>query len=318
MIVSSIAPSRIRFATTAHSTRSARNLGKIRPTETALEGVAGATDPLQPAGDRLRRLDLDHQVDRAHVDAQLQRRGRDEARQLPRLQQLLDDRSLLVGERAMVGPGDLDRRLASCRVARPVAVRRRARSAGKLLLGFLVGELVQPLGEALAARRLLTKMIVEVCSCDQLQELGVDRRPDRAGVRRGVEVLRRAASPIAAVAAASDRGARIAHVLHRDVDLQVQLLAAAGVGDLALAPGPTRNCGDPLERTLRRRQPDPLRDRARRSRYQVREALEGQGQVSAALGLGDRVDLVDDHRLVAAQDLAEPARSSSGRATPGS
>ena len=36
------------------------------------EAVAGAADPLQAAGDGLRRLDLDHEVDGAHVDAQLQ------------------------------------------------------------------------------------------------------------------------------------------------------------------------------------------------------------------------------------------------------
>ncbi len=35
MIVSSISPSRIRFATTAHSTRSPRNFGKMRPVDTA-------------------------------------------------------------------------------------------------------------------------------------------------------------------------------------------------------------------------------------------------------------------------------------------
>ena len=35
------------------------------------EAVAGAADPLQAAGDRLRRLDLDHEVDGAHVDAEL-------------------------------------------------------------------------------------------------------------------------------------------------------------------------------------------------------------------------------------------------------
>ena len=69
--------------------------------------VAGAADPLQAAGDRLRRLDLDHQVDGAHVDAQLQRGGGDQARELPGLQQLLDHGALLVGERAVVGPGDL-------------------------------------------------------------------------------------------------------------------------------------------------------------------------------------------------------------------
>ena len=54
------------------------------------EVVAGAADPLQPARDRLRALDLDHEVDRTHVDPELERRGRDEARDLPRLQQLLD------------------------------------------------------------------------------------------------------------------------------------------------------------------------------------------------------------------------------------
>ena len=79
--------------------------------------VAGAADPLQAAADRLRRLDLDHEVDRAHVDPQLQRGGRDQAGQLPRLQHLLDDRPLLVGERAVVGAGDLPRFWAggSCR-----------------------------------------------------------------------------------------------------------------------------------------------------------------------------------------------------------
>ena len=40
--------------------------------------VAGAADALHAAGDRRRRLDLDDEIDRAHVDAELERRGRDE------------------------------------------------------------------------------------------------------------------------------------------------------------------------------------------------------------------------------------------------
>ena len=36
------------------------------------ELVPGAADPLQSARDRLRALDLDHEVDRTHVDAELQ------------------------------------------------------------------------------------------------------------------------------------------------------------------------------------------------------------------------------------------------------
>ena len=39
------------------------------------------------------------------------------------------------------------------------------------------------------------------------------------------------------------------------------------------------------------------------------EALEGQGEVRAALRRGDRVDLVDDHRLDAPEHLDAPARS---------
>ena len=35
--------------------------------------VAGAADPLQPARHRLGRLDLNHEVDRAHVDPELER-----------------------------------------------------------------------------------------------------------------------------------------------------------------------------------------------------------------------------------------------------
>jgi hypothetical protein len=57
--------------------------------------VAGAADALQPGGDRLGRLDLEHEVDGAHVDAELERRGGDEARQLAGLEQLLDDEPLL-------------------------------------------------------------------------------------------------------------------------------------------------------------------------------------------------------------------------------
>ena len=42
--------------------------------------VAGAADALQAARHRRRRLDLDDEIDRAHVDAELERRGGDERR----------------------------------------------------------------------------------------------------------------------------------------------------------------------------------------------------------------------------------------------
>ena len=72
--------------------------------------VAGPADPLQPGRDRRRRLDLHDQVDRAHVDAELERGGRDHGRQPAGLQLLLDQGPLLPGHRAVVGAGDHDRR----------------------------------------------------------------------------------------------------------------------------------------------------------------------------------------------------------------
>ena len=55
-----------------------------------VHAVAGAADALQPAGHRRRRLDLHHQVDGAHVDAQLERRGRHQRPQPAGLEQVLD------------------------------------------------------------------------------------------------------------------------------------------------------------------------------------------------------------------------------------
>ena len=93
------------------------------------------------------------------------------------------------------------------------------------------------------------------------------------------------------------------HVVDRHDDLEVELLARAGVDDLDLAADPAQEARDRRERPLRRRQADALRVGV----GQVLEALEAQRQVGAALGGGHRVDLVDDHVLDAAQDLARLA-----------
>ncbi len=69
--------------------------------------MAGAADALQAASHGLGGFDLDHEVDGAHVDAELQRRRGDQARQLAGLEHLLDDRALLAGQRAVVRPGDV-------------------------------------------------------------------------------------------------------------------------------------------------------------------------------------------------------------------
>ena len=82
--VSSISPSCIRADDHRGLEQVGAELREDASLETARELVAGAADPLQAARDRLRRLDLDDEVDGAHVDAELERRRRDEARDLAR------------------------------------------------------------------------------------------------------------------------------------------------------------------------------------------------------------------------------------------
>ena len=138
-------------------------------------------DALQAAGDRLRRLDLDDQVDGAHVDSELERGGRDQAGQLARLEQLLDQGALLVGEGAVVGAGDLGRSLVSIPGVAGVLRRR------ELLLELVVVHLVEALGDALGGAAVVDEDDRRAVLADQPQQLGVDRRPDRAGVGGGVE-----------------------------------------------------------------------------------------------------------------------------------
>ena len=120
MRVVSIAPSCIRRVTTAHSSRSPRYFGKITPLLGRADLVAGPADPLEAAGDAGRALDLDDEVDRAHVDAELEAGRRDERREPAGLELLLDLEALLAGDAAVVGADEL-----------------------------LAGELVEPLGEPL-------------------------------------------------------------------------------------------------------------------------------------------------------------------------
>ena len=94
----------------AHAPRDHRGLQQVAAVlrvERALAGLAhavpGAADALQATRHRARRLDLDDQIDRAHVDAQLEAAGGDDGAQLAALQFVLDDDALLAGQRAVVG-----------------------------------------------------------------------------------------------------------------------------------------------------------------------------------------------------------------------
>ena len=124
----------------------------MRPLETAPSSCPARPTRCKPARDGLRRLHLDHEVDGAHVDAQLERRGGDEARDLALLQQLLHLDPLLARERAVVR-------------TRQLALR----------------QLVQAQREPLRQAAVVDEDDRRAVLLDQPQDLGVDRRPDRAG-----------------------------------------------------------------------------------------------------------------------------------------
>jgi len=64
--------------------------------------VARAPNSLQPACDRRWRLDLDHEIDGAHVNAQFERRGGDESRKAASLEAIFNLDALLARQRPVV------------------------------------------------------------------------------------------------------------------------------------------------------------------------------------------------------------------------
>ncbi len=274
----------------------AAKLGEDPSAADLADAVPGAPDPLQPAGDRLRRLDLQHEVDRAHVDPELERGGRDEAWKLSGLEQLLDLRPLLARERAVVGAGDLARRGVRRLAAGPRPVAGGVPRVVSLRV-LARGKLVQPQRDALGRAAVVDEHDRRVVLLYQPEQLGVDRRPDRSprGLAAGDGlqwVLRRT-------------GIRFGHRLDRDLDPQVELLFGTRVNDRDIAMRADEVAPDLLERILGRGEPDPLDPRrgAPAARLGL-EPLEREREVRAALGGGNGVDLVDDHRLDRAERLS--------------
>ena len=247
-------------------------LGEDAAARDLSHAVAGAADALQSARDRLGRLDLDHQVDGAHVDAELKRGRGDQARQLPRLEQVLDDDALLARERPVVGTGDLAR-----------ALPRR--------LGLLGGEVVETQGDALGGPAVVDEHERRPVLAHESQKLRVDRRPDAAP--RGLAPARERLE--------LERHVGLDHGLHGDVDAQVQRLADACVDHRALARRADQVARDLLERMLRGGEPDALDVAARL----FGQPLQGHGEVRPALRLRHGVDLVDDDPLRAGE---QPSR----------
>ena len=218
--------------------------------------MPGAADALHARRHAGRRFDLDHEVDGAHVDAQLQAAGGDDAPELAGLQRVLDLLALLFGDRAVMGFDQV-----------------------------FFGELVEARGQPFRQPPGVDEHDGAAVALDQLQEPRVDGRPDRLS---GQDLVGHHLGRVSL---------QVAHVLDGHFDRDLQRLAAAGVDDGDLARGAGQELAHLFQRALGRAKADALRI----FRRQCAQAFQAQGQVGAALGGGDRVDLVDDHRLDGAQ-----------------
>ena len=176
--------------------------------------MSGPPDPLKAARHRLWRLDLDHQVNRAHVDAELERGGRDQARQLAGLEHLLHHEALLARQRPVVGAGDL----------------------------LVIGHVVQPQGQPLGGTAVVDEHDRRAVLLDQLEQLRVDRGPDRAA--------RRLRAAFQRIEHWCRRSVGLDHRFDRHVDLEVELLGDAGVHSPAAPRRADQEATDLLERPL--------------------------------------------------------------------
>ncbi len=251
--------------------------------------VSRAAHALQARGDRRGRLHLDDEIHRAHVDAQFQAGGGDHGRQPARLQILLDQGALLLGDRAVMRAGeDRGRSLSRARAAHQL--RRGMVLVQRFAGGTLVRDLVEPVAQPLREAAGVGEDDRGAVGLDEVGDPLLHVRPDRR--------------PLRALVGIRDRGAaQLAEILHRHDHRQVELLAGRRLDDLH--PAARREIArDLVDGTHGGRQADA----AGRPGQQLVEPLQGEGQVGAAFGARDRVHLVQDHGLHARECVARGRR----------
>src|SRR2546428_251378 len=139
-----------------HALDDCRRLEKVaaklrdhHPPRDLADRVASASYTLDARGDAGRRLDLQDEVNGAHVDAELEGRGGDEAAQPAGLQLVLDEEALLAGDRSVVRAHEL-----------------------------FVGQLVDPRRNALGEPPRDDEHDRRAVLPYQLEQAWIDRRPD--------------------------------------------------------------------------------------------------------------------------------------------
>ena len=168
--IASTSPSSIRCATTVASSRSPRNFGRIRPMLVPPTWWPARPIRCSPRETAPGDSTWTHEIDRAHVDAELERAGRGDRAQPAGLERLLDLEPLVARDRAVVRAHQLDVRAATAP--------RRDRELGQLLR--------HALGEPPRVDEDDRRAVRE----DQLEQPRVDQRPHAAAVAaRGARVV---------------------------------------------------------------------------------------------------------------------------------
>ncbi len=121
--------------------------------------VPRSADSLEAARDRSRRFHQNHQIDRPHIDPELEGARGDDALELAPLQRFFDLAALRVGKASMVSAEERS-----------------------------LGELVQPLGGFLGERAAVDEDECRPMRPEKIEDLGVDPGPKRTGL---VRLLRR-------------------------------------------------------------------------------------------------------------------------------
>ena len=167
-------------------------LGKENPLAHRVHMMAGPADALHSTGHRWRRLDLNDKIHGAHVDAELERRGRTQRFDLSGLELFFDHGALRGGERTVMRAGD-----------------------------GLACQIVERSGKTLGGLSRVDKENGRVALANDFEQARMNRVPD-GDAARGLR--------------GRPRGnlfhlTEARHVLDRNLDAQLELLARGGVDD---------------------------------------------------------------------------------------
>ena len=175
-----------------HSDRAADQVGAVlgeqHTARDLTDLVSGPTDALQTTGHRWRCLHLDHQVDRAHVDAQFQARGRHHRLEQSAFEVVLHQGALLLADRTVVGARQhwvgTEGLAATHDVRRRSTRHARVRVRGELDAEPFGVNLIEPRGKSFRQSPRIGEHDGRVVRFDQVDQTCLDIGPD--GVVRQV------------------------------------------------------------------------------------------------------------------------------------